>query len=122
LNLSYKHKEVSPIEVTAIEGKPIHGGQLLARPMIQGDTMTFLEITYEAGVGAPLHIHQHESVIYIVSGKVKTIVGDDEFILGPGDVCRHPAGTPHSVQAIEATVMVEVKSPAPDISTFYAVG
>lgn len=119
MNLS-KHDEVAPIEVTAIEGQPIFGGTLLARPMIQGDEMTFLEITYEAGVGAPLHVHQHESIIYVVSGKVKTIVGENEYVLAPGDVCRHPAGVPHTVEAIEASVMVEVKSPAPDISAFFS--
>ena len=81
--------------------------------------MTFLEITYEAGVGAPLHVAEHESMIYLVSGKVKTVVGDNEYVLGPGDVCCHPAGVPHTVRAIEASVMVEVKSPAPDISAFF---
>lgn len=120
MNLS-KHIEVAPIEVTAIEGQQTYGGKLLARPMIQGTTMTFLEITYEAGVGAPLHVHDHESMIYVVSGKVKTIVGNDEYVLGPGDVCCHPARVPHTVQAIEASVMVEVKSPAPNISAFFSI-
>ena len=34
MNLS-RHEAVAPIEVTAIEGQPIHGGKLLARPMIR---------------------------------------------------------------------------------------
>jgi quercetin dioxygenase-like cupin family protein len=55
--------------------------------------MTFLEIHYAAGVGAPLHAHtddqsRHESVAYVVKGKVKSMVGEEEFIMGPGDVCR----------------------------------
>jgi quercetin dioxygenase-like cupin family protein len=45
-------------------------------------------------------------------------VGSDEYILGPGDVCRHPKGVPHGVEAVEASVVVEIKSPAPDITTF----
>ena len=45
-------------------------------------------------------------------------VGQEEYILGPGDVCRHPAGVPHGVEGIEDSVVVEIKSPAPDISSF----
>ena len=41
------------------------------------------------GVGVPLHAHTHESVVYVVKGKVKSTVGSEEYILGPGDVCRH---------------------------------
>ncbi len=118
--LMSRHTDVTPIEVRAIEGQPVYGGPLLARPMIRGDTMTLLEIRYEAGVGAPLHVHDHESLIYIVAGRVRTVVGDQHFELGPGDVCRHPARVPHSVEALEAATMVEIKSPAPDIAAFMA--
>jgi hypothetical protein len=58
--------------VSAVEGKPTYGGNLLVKPLIQGDQMTFLEIHYAAGVGAPLHTHTHESVAYVVKGKVKS--------------------------------------------------
>ena len=40
----------------------------------------------------PLHTHTHESIAYVVKGKVKSTVGSEEFIMGPGDVCRHPKG------------------------------
>ena len=46
-------------------------------------------------------------------------VGEQEYLLGPGDVCRHPAGIPHGVEALEESVMVEVKSPAPQMSSFF---
>jgi quercetin dioxygenase-like cupin family protein len=113
-----KNSDVKPIVVKAIEGKPMYGGDLLVKPLIKGDQMTFLEIHYTPGVGAPLHVHTHESLAYVVKGKVKMIVGKEEYILGPGDVCRHPAGVPHGVEGIEESVVVEIKSPAPDIGSF----
>jgi quercetin dioxygenase-like cupin family protein len=65
-----------------------------------------------------MHVHNHESLAYVVKGKVKMTVGNEEYVLGPGDVCRHPKGVPHGVEAVEASVVVEIKSPAPDIATF----
>jgi quercetin dioxygenase-like cupin family protein len=38
----------------------------------------------------------------------------------PGDVCRHPKGVLHGVEALEDSVIVECKSPPPDIAAFMA--
>jgi quercetin dioxygenase-like cupin family protein len=100
------------IRVTSIEGAPCHGGELLVKPLIAGDEMTLLEIHYAPGAGAQQHVHRHESVIYVVTGKVKSRVADREYVLGPGDGCRHPRGVPHSVEAIEESLVVEVKAVA----------
>jgi quercetin dioxygenase-like cupin family protein len=114
-----RNVDVAAVAVSAVEGKPMYGGNMLVKPLIKGDEMTFLEIHYAAGVGAPLHIHSHESIAYVVKGKVKSTVGSEEFIMGPGDVCRHPKGVLHGLEAIEDSVVVEIKSPAPEISAFF---
>jgi quercetin dioxygenase-like cupin family protein len=108
------------IRINTLEGKPIYGGDLIVKPLIQGEEMTWLEIHYAAGVGTPLHSHTHESIVYVVSGKLKATLETDVFIMGPGDVCRHPKGVLHGVEAIEDSVIMECKSPAPDISGFMA--
>ena len=113
-----KNADVKGVIVKSTEGKRMCGGALLVKPLIKGDEMTFLEIHYTPGVGAPLHVHTHESLAYVVKGKVKMTVGGEEYILGPGDVCRHPKGVPHGVEGIEESIVVEIKSPAPDISSF----
>ena len=114
-----RNADVEALAVCAVEGKPMFGGNMLVKPLIKGDEMTFLEIHYVAGVGAPLHTHSHESIAYVVRGKVKSTVGSEEFIMGPGDVCRHPKGVLHRLEAIEDSVVVEIKSPAPDIGAFF---
>src|ERR1700684_185980 len=113
--------EVEGVVVSAVEAKPVYGGHMLVKPLIKGDEMTFLEIHYAAGVGAPLHTHTHEPIAYVVTGKVKSTVGSDQFIMGPGDVCRHPKGVLHGLEAIEDSVVVEIKSPAPEIGAFFAM-
>jgi unsaturated pyranuronate lyase len=116
-----RNADVAAVPVKAVEGKPMYGGDMLVKPLIKGDEMTFLEIHYAAGVGAPLHTHTHESIAYVVKGKVKSTVGSQEFVMGPGDVCRHPKGVLHGLEAIEDSVVVEIKSPAPDIAAFFAM-
>jgi quercetin dioxygenase-like cupin family protein len=115
-----RNADVKAVAVSAVEGKATYGGDLLVKPLIKGDEMTFLEIRYAAGVGAPLHSHTHESIAYVVKGKVKSTVDGEEFIMGPGDVCRHPAGVLHGLEALEESLVVEIKSPAPDIGAFLA--
>ena len=48
-----RNADVKAVNVKAIEGEPIYGGDLLVKPLIKGDEMTFLEIRYTPGVGAP---------------------------------------------------------------------
>jgi quercetin dioxygenase-like cupin family protein len=112
-----KNSDVKAIVVKTIEGKPMNGN-LLVKPLIKGDQMTFLEIHYQPGVGAPMHVHSHESLAYVVKGKVKMTVGKDVYVLGAGDVCRHPQGVPHAVEGIDESIVVEIKSPAPEIESF----
>ena len=107
------------IDVKSIEEKPTFGGGLRAKPLIMGEHMTFLEITYTKGTGAPVHVHAHESLVYVVRGRIKTTIGEEEFVLEPGDACLHPAGMPHTVEALKDSTMVEIKSPAPDIAKFF---
>jgi quercetin dioxygenase-like cupin family protein len=113
-----RNSDVKSVVVKSIEGKPVYGGALINKPLIKGDEMTLLEVHYMPGAGSPLHVHSHESLVYVVKGKVRMKVGAEEYVLGPGDVCRHPKGVPHSVEGIEESVMVEIKSPAPEISSF----
>jgi quercetin dioxygenase-like cupin family protein len=110
--------DAKAIRVSTLEGKQVYGGELLVKPIVLGDEMTLLEIYYAAGVGTPPHSHAHESIIYVVSGKLKGTIEGKEVIMGPGDVCRHPKGVVHAVEALEDTVIIECKSPAPDISAF----
>src|SRR5262249_24035685 len=117
-----RNADVKAIKVNAIEGRRTYGGDLLVKPLIKGDEMTFLEIHYAPGVGAPLHAHAHEAIVYVVKGKVRSKVGSEEFMLGPGDVWRHPRGVLHGLEAIEESVVVEIKAPAPEIASFYAMG
>jgi quercetin dioxygenase-like cupin family protein len=106
--------------IESIEGLPVRG-RITMKPLIYGGEMLLLEAFFEAGAGAELHRHDHESLCYVVRGRMKTTVEEKSWELGPGDTCLHPAGVLHAMEAIEDSVVLEIKSPAPDVSGFLGV-
>jgi quercetin dioxygenase-like cupin family protein len=108
--------DVSTIDVKAVEGGSVYGGSLLVKALMQGDNMSLLEARYEPGVGAPEHAHTHETIVYVVRGRMRTVIDGKEFTLGPGDARRHPTGVRHTVEAVEPSLVVEIKSPPPSLS------
>lgn len=119
MNLS-KNSEVEGRKLTTVEGKPLHG-DVVVKPLMTGDHMTLLEVHYTPGAGASPHVHQHESLAYVVRGKVRMKVGEEEYVLNAGDVCKHPQGVLHSVEGIENSVVVEIKSPAQPLEKFLGI-
>jgi quercetin dioxygenase-like cupin family protein len=112
-----KNSEVAERKIKSVEGKSLPR-EVILKPLMMGERMTLLEIRYAAGAGTPAHVHQHESVVYVVKGKVKMTVGGEEYVLNPGDVCRHPQGVPHSVEGLEDSLVIEVKSPTQPLEQF----
>jgi quercetin dioxygenase-like cupin family protein len=115
-----RNDDVDTIDVKAVEGGAVYGGSLLVKALMQGNNMTLLEARYEPGVGAPEHTHTHETIVYVVRGRMRTMIDGKEYILDPGDACRHPTGVRHTVEAIEPSLVVEIKSPAPTLATMIA--
>ena len=107
------------IGVESIEGKPTYGGGLMAKPSIMGEHMTSSEITLTSGTGAAVHVHAHESLVYVVRGRIKTTIGEEDLILELGDTFLHPTGMPQTVEAPEDSTMMKIKLSAPDITKFF---
>jgi quercetin dioxygenase-like cupin family protein len=108
--LHIENAQIDSQPVGAIEGQP-NTGTFFIKPLMRGENMALLEVRVQAGAASSIHTHAHESLIYVVSGRLKTIINNETFVLGPGDVCRHPRAVGHRVEALEDTVFVEVKSP-----------
>jgi quercetin dioxygenase-like cupin family protein len=110
------NESVDAHAVTSIEGESTFG-TFVVKPMLSGEKVSLLEVRLRRGTASSMHAHSHESLIYVVSGALKTIIGGRHYVLGAGDACRHPEQVMHSVEALEDTVFVEVKSPIPALST-----
>lgn len=117
MDVMVKNEDVGVLFIREVEKQKTFGAVRM-KPLIAGDHMTLLEIQYPPEAGAPPHVHQHETLCYVVSGKVRVTVGEDEYVLEAGDTCIHPLGVPHGIRGIEHATVLEIKSPAQPLSQF----
>lgn len=58
-----------------------------------------LEVSLAPGIGVPRHTHTREDeTYYVTSGELEVTVGDDVFVLKPGDTLLAPRDIPHQLR------------------------
>lgn len=87
---------------------------LVYRRHVHGARVTIAQFRLLRGSSVKPHSHPHEQVSILVKGRVKFRVGDEEVIVGPGDVVHIPPGVIHGVEALEESLIVDVYSPVRD--------
>lgn len=103
--------EAEVTHITEVEGRPL-GSPVQLRTLMVTPRMVFVETTFAPGQASKPHDHpDHDSIVYVVSGKVRVTIAGREFIAGPGDAWYNEPGVTHHIEALEPTVSVEVKSP-----------
>jgi quercetin dioxygenase-like cupin family protein len=63
------------------------------------------------GCVVPLHSHENEQITYILEGALKFFVEGKEVIVSAGEILVIPAHVPHSAEALEDTVDLDVFCP-----------
>jgi mannose-6-phosphate isomerase-like protein (cupin superfamily) len=114
------------VEITGMTGQPmvvrkaltksypIAGGKGQATLFLDGTSQPIAieKITAEKGVKIPPHTHAgSEELLYIVSGKGMTRIGDKPVFTTAGTILRIPAGVEHSLTVDEPLVAVQVYAP-----------
>lgn len=84
---------------------------VVRRTLNSGANATLVEVTIAAGETVPEHTHPHEQIGYLVSGRLRFRIGDEERVLNAGDSWLAPGGVPHVVTALEDAVAIDVFSP-----------
>ena len=84
---------------------------LFTRQVIHGDTMTVARIHLRKGCSVPEHSHHNEQISMIEQGAIRFVLGGVEKIVRAGEVLRIPPHLPHSAEAIEDCVAVDLFSP-----------
>ena len=88
-----------------------------ARPGIRRRTVVFGEQTLMAeflltkGSTLPDHEHPYEQTGYLVKGRLRLRVDDDEFDVTPGDSWCIPRDVRHGADVLEDSAAIEVFSP-----------
>lgn len=101
-----------PVErLASVEGvKP--KGRVEARRVMVGNEILMLHVFREKGLVDPVHKHMdHETVAYLIKGRLRLVIGGKEFIAEPGTSWIHPRGVEHFSEALEDCEQLEIKSP-----------
>lgn len=99
--------------MSTVEGRQLTGGTAFVRERERAAHGLVYEIRYPAGVGSPVHSHDHDSVIYVLEGRLTGVVGGVPGEYGAGDTVVHPRGADHQVHAIVDSRWLEFKAPLP---------
>jgi len=84
---------------------------LVSRQVIHSDTMTLARIELKKGASVPEHSHHNEQVSMVERGSVRFVLAGVETIVKPGDILRIPSNVPHSAEALEDSIAVDLFSP-----------
>ena len=83
----------------------------LARQVIHGDTMTVARMYASQGCVVPEHRHHNEQISIIEQGSMKFTLDGVEQVMKAGEVVRIPSQVPHSVEAVEDCIVLDLFSP-----------
>ena len=89
----------------------------VGRKVIRGDSLEFVQYTYEGGSTFPVHSHGAEQITWVVSGEMVFRTPDsdppEEITLSPGEMVIIPSDEPHGASvpdSCEETVTCNVFS------------
>jgi quercetin dioxygenase-like cupin family protein len=81
------------------------------RTLATTPSLMLCEAIIERGAVIPAHSHVHEQITFIVEGRIRARIDGDVAELDAGDVYAIPGGCEHTMEALEASRVVDVFSP-----------
>jgi quercetin dioxygenase-like cupin family protein len=76
-----------------------------------GNTVRFTRVEADQGARSPNHNHADEQFLFLQSGSLRCLLGDDEYLLVAGDVVWIPSYVRHYIIALEDSVWIEAHGP-----------
>lgn len=102
---------IEPERLASVEGVRPQGKVEVRRVMV-GNEILMLHVLREKGLIDPVHKHDdHETMAYLIKGRLRLVIGGEEFIAEAGTSWRHPRGVEHFSEALEDCEQLEIKSP-----------
>lgn len=90
---------------------------LLQRRRVMGEKMMVSEVRLQKGCMVPTHSHENEQISCVLSGRLKFGLGAEgspdrrELIVSGGETLLLPSHVPHSAEALEDTVVLDLFCP-----------
>lgn len=77
---------------------------------VTGEVIEVGKYGMKKGTGADSHRHPNEQIVYVLRGKLRVRIENEERILGPGDVAHFPSNIVHEVRALEDSEFLSSKN------------
>jgi quercetin dioxygenase-like cupin family protein len=87
---------------------------LIRRIGAYSDKLMLAEHHMQKGWTGVRHSHPHEQLVYVVTGRLKVVVGEINFEVAGGDSFIVRGGVEHEAAALEDCVVVDVFAPLRD--------
>jgi quercetin dioxygenase-like cupin family protein len=84
---------------------------LISRRLITGDQLMIAHVYLKRGAIVPEHAHHNEQLTYILEGKLRFTIEGETVDVAAGEVLTIPAHVPHTAEALEDTLDVDVFTP-----------
>ena len=71
-------------------------------------------VYFDKGIVVPKHSHENEQFAYVLEGALRFRIGDDQsevVVVRAGEVLHVPSDVPHSAEALEDTLTLDVFVP-----------
>src|ERR1700735_590210 len=107
-----ENKKSSDVQHIRLANMPTeHLNPLLDRQFVSGQKGMLARLIVRTGCVVPLHSHENEQITYILEGAVKFIIENKEYVVRAGEVLVIPSNVPHSAEALEDTIDLDIFCP-----------
>ncbi|HEY1263965.1 MAG TPA: cupin domain-containing protein [Terriglobales bacterium] len=84
---------------------------LLQRQLVVGKDVMLARILLKKGCLVPLHQHHNEQISFVTQGALKFSIDGKEIVVRGGEVLAIPPHMPHSAEALEDTISMDIFTP-----------
>ncbi len=105
-----QHKELQYTSFDRIPVEPLN--PLIDRQFVYGERAMLARLVLRKGAIVPEHSHENEQITYVLEGALRFTLGDGRVLtVRSGEVLVIPSTLPHSAEALEDTLDLDVFAP-----------
>ena len=102
----------SKLQHIRLQDMPVeHLNPLIDRQFVAGERSMLARIILRKGSIVPQHSHDNEQITYVLEGTLKFVIDGRELIVRSGEILVIPSNLPHSAEALEDTVDLDIFCP-----------
>lgn len=102
----------SKLQHIRLQDMPVeHLNPLIDRQFVAGERSMLARIILRKGSIVPQHSHDNEQITYVLEGTLKFVIEGRELIVRSGEILVIPSNLPHSAEALEDTVDLDIFCP-----------